>query len=132
MERSPPASPPASLTINRPEDNHDRTHTFHRRADRHNSGRSVFVGQCRLALLLWGAVRRRGASLPRATVKVYEPYEMPRIYIVDQGPVYSGPGIYTNPTVVLPHRMPRYPYIGRDYPANLPPYIEPLRSRAQY
>ena len=35
-------------------------------------------------------------------VVVYQPYEMPRIYIVDQGPVYSGPGIYTNPTVVMP------------------------------
>jgi hypothetical protein len=61
-------------------------------------------------------------------VIVYTPYEMPRIYIVDQGPVYSGPGIYTNPTVVLPRRMPRYPYVGRDYP-DLPPYREPLRSR---
>ena len=53
---------------------------------------------------------------------------MPRIYIVDQGPVYSGPGIYTNPTLVLPRRLPRYPYVTRDYP-NLPPYREPLRSR---
>ncbi|MPZ38482.1 MAG: hypothetical protein GEU95_10490 [Rhizobiales bacterium] len=65
-------------------------------------------------------------------VLVYEPYEMPRIYIVDQGPVYSGPGIYTNPTVVLPRRMPRYPYVGRDYLNDLPPYVEPLRVRAQY
>ena len=55
-------------------------------------------------------------------VVVYAPYEMPRIYIVDQGPVYSGPGIYTNPTVVMPRRMARYPYVGRDYPAYLPPY----------
>jgi hypothetical protein len=69
--------------------------------------------------------------VPMRPVKVYVPYEMPRIYIVDQGPVYSGPGIYTNPTLVLPHRLPRYPYVGRDYPT-LPPYREPLRSRAQY
>lgn len=62
-------------------------------------------------------------------VVVYTPYEMPRIYIVDQGPVYSGPGIYTNPTVVMPRRMPRYPYVGRDYPNYLPPYREPLQSR---
>lgn len=61
-------------------------------------------------------------------VVVYEPYEMPRIYVVDQGPVYSGPGIYTNPTVVLPRRLPRYPYVSRDY-RYLPPYREPLRSR---
>ncbi len=65
-------------------------------------------------------------------VVVYEPFEMPQIYIVDLGPVYSGPGIYTNPTVVLPRRMPRYPYVGRDYPNDLPPYVEPIRSRAQY
>jgi hypothetical protein len=55
-------------------------------------------------------------------VIVYKPYEMPRIYVVDQGPVYSGPGIYTEPTLVLPHRMPRYPYIG-------PAYRAPLRVR---
>jgi hypothetical protein len=71
-------------------------------------------------------------AVPAPPVLVYEPFEMPRVYIVDQGPVYSGPGIYTNPTVVLPRRMPRYPYVGRDYPNDLPPYVEPIRSRAQY
>lgn len=69
-------------------------------------------------------------------VMVYQPYEMPQIYVVDQGPVYSGPGIYTNPTLVLPHPMPPYPYVGayevyRD--RYLPAYREtaPLRVRAQ-
>jgi hypothetical protein len=71
-------------------------------------------------------------AVPAPPVKVYVPYEMPRIYIVDRGPVYSGPGIFTNPTLVVPRRMPRYPYVGRDYPGHLPPYREPLRSRAQY
>ena len=74
-----------------------------------------------------------------APVIVYQPYEMPQIYVVDQGPVYSGPGIFTNPTVVLPRRMPKYPYVGHDYPRYLPSYEElppyqeplPLRSRAQ-
>jgi hypothetical protein len=56
--------------------------------------------------------------------------EMPRIYIVDQGPVYSGPGIYTNPTVVLPWRMAHYPYVGRGYPSYRP-QVAPLRVRAQ-
>ena len=56
--------------------------------------------------------------------------EMPRIYIVDQGPVYSGPGIYTNPTVVLPRRMAHYPYVGRGYPYYRP-HVAPLRVRAQ-
>lgn len=71
--------------------------------------------------------------VPAPPVVVYEPYRMPRIYIVDQGPVYSGPGIYTNPTVVLPRRLPRYPYVGRDYPDDgLPPYEPgPLRARGQ-
>jgi hypothetical protein len=61
-------------------------------------------------------------------VVVYTPYEMPRIYVVDPGPVYSGPGIYTNPTLVLPRRMPDYPYVGPRY-GDLPPYRAPLRSR---
>ena len=54
-------------------------------------------------------------------VVVYEPYVMPRIYVVDQGPVYSGPGIYTNRTVIYPRKLARYPY--------LPPYRAPLQSR---
>jgi hypothetical protein len=66
---------------------------------------------------------------PAPCVLVYTPYEMPRIYVVDQGPVYSGPGIYTNPTLVLPRRLARYPYVGPRYYENLPPYREPLRSR---
>jgi len=69
---------------------------------------------------------------------VYQPYEMPQIYIVDQGPVYSGPGIYTNPTLVVPRPM-HYPYVHSDYPGYLPAYYRPmrrhygpiLRSRAQ-
>ncbi len=68
-----------------------------------------------------------------APVTVYQPYEMPQVYVVDQGPVYSGPGIYTNPTVMYPHPMPAYPYVGYDRPGYLPQYQEPapLRSRAQ-
>jgi hypothetical protein len=58
-------------------------------------------------------------AVPARPVVVYVPYEMPRIYVVDHGPVYSGPGIYTEPTLVLPHRMPRYPYVGRAYRAPL-------------
>ncbi|MCC6888167.1 MAG: hypothetical protein IT536_06495 [Hyphomicrobiales bacterium] len=71
---------------------------------------------------------------PGPPVMVYEPYRMPQIYVVDQGPVYSGPGIYTNPTVVLPRPMPPYPYVGRDDPYGdryLPPYVDPLRARGQ-
>jgi hypothetical protein len=64
---------------------------------------------------------------------VYEPYVMPQIYIVDQGPVYSGPGIWTNPTVVVPRPMYYPQFEGYHYPAHLPAYSEPspLRVRAQ-
>jgi hypothetical protein len=79
------------------------------------------------------------AAPPVAPVAVYQPYELPQIYVVDQGPVYSGPGIYTNPTLVLPRPMPPYPYVDSDYPAYPPAYYGPprrhygpiLRSRAQ-
>jgi hypothetical protein len=47
---------------------------------------------------------------------VYRPYEIPPVYIVNQGPVYSGPGIYTRPEVVVPRPMPAYPYVAYDYP----------------
>ncbi len=70
---------------------------------------------------------------PVAPVTVYQPYEMPRIYVVDRGPVYSGPGIYVDPTVVVSRRMPRYPYVAHDYPAYHGPYYGPaLRTRAQH
>ena len=63
---------------------------------------------------------------------VYQPYEMPQIYVVDRGPVYSGPGIYTEPTIVRPHRLPAYPYVRYDYPPYHGPYYSPaLRARAQ-
>lgn len=65
------------------------------------------------------------AARPR--VVVHQGFEMPRIYITDRGPVYSGPGIYTNPTVVLPRRMARYPYVGRTYAYRA--YAAPLRVR---
>jgi hypothetical protein len=60
---------------------------------------------------------------------------MPRIYIVNQGPVYSGPGIYTRPLVVGAPPMADYPYVSHDYPyydvAPLPRrmYRGPLRTR---
>jgi hypothetical protein len=42
--------------------------------------------------------------------------------IVDQGPVYSGPGIVVVPGYVAVNTMPAtYPYVGRDYA--YPPYV---------
>jgi hypothetical protein len=52
----------------------------------------------------------------RRPVVVYRSYDVPRYFIVDRGPVYRGPGIYANPTVVWRERLPRYPYVGRIYP----------------
>ena len=63
---------------------------------------------------------------PRHVV-VHRSYQLPRYYIVDLGPVYVIPGIYTYPTVVKPRPLPRYRYVGRTYPA----YVEPLRVRAE-
>src|SRR5688500_12561451 len=60
-----------------------------------------------------------------AALMVYRPYVLPRVCIVDQGPVYSGPGIYTDPTVVVPRPMPRYPYVAHDYPAYHGHYYSP-------
>jgi hypothetical protein len=55
------------------------------------------------------------AAVVIATVTTAASSEKQRIYIVDRGPVYSGPGIYSNPTVAQPRRQPRYPYVGRVY-----------------
>ena len=52
----------------------------------------------------------------RRPVVVHRHYNVPRYYIVDRGPVYGGPGIYANPTVVWHRRLPVYPYVGRIYP----------------
>jgi hypothetical protein len=67
-------------------------------------------------------------------VIVYRPHEMPEIYVVDRGPVYSGPGIYAAPTVVVPRRLANYPYVARDYPdyrlRYYPAYSRAWRARA--
>jgi hypothetical protein len=55
-----------------------------------------------------------GAPMRRAAI--HRNYVVPRYYIVDRGPVYGGPGIFTNPTVVWHRKMPRYPYVGHVYP----------------
>ena len=43
-------------------------------------------------------------------------YEKP-YFIVNQGPVYSGPGIYIGPWIKpFDRRLSRYPYVTHDYP----------------
>jgi hypothetical protein len=57
-------------------------------------------------------------------------------YVVNQGPVYSGPGFYTSPTYEGEALTADYPYVGnRDYPRYYRPYddggryAEPFRHR---
>ena len=66
-----------------------------------------------------------------APMMVYQPYELPRVYIVNQGPVYSGAGIYTRPQVVVPKPVMHYPYVGYDYPAYRDAYA-PLPQYGHY
>ena len=47
---------------------------------------------------------------------VYQPYEVPPIYVVNQGPVYSGGWVYSRPQVVAPQAVEQYPYVASDYP----------------
>jgi hypothetical protein len=68
-------------------------------------------------------------AVPAPVVKVYRPYEVPRIYIVNQGPVYSGPGIYTRPLVVGAPRMAGYPYVGPRYRYHGRSYYRPMPRR---
>jgi hypothetical protein len=59
-----------------------------------------------------------GCAVPVGVVT--EPFTAPFL-IVDQGPVYTGPGIVLVPGYVLVDTAPAtYPYVGRDYA--YPPY----------
>ncbi|WP_291854753.1 hypothetical protein [Bradyrhizobium sp.] len=62
------------------------------------------------------------ATIVIATVTMADSSERRRIYIVDRGPVYSGPGIYTKPTIARPRRLPDYPYVGPVHFRALPSY----------
>lgn len=55
------------------------------------------------------------AAIVIATVTMAAASKRPPIYVVDHGPVYSGPGVYAKPTVARPRRLPHYPYVGRVY-----------------
>ena len=47
-------------------------------------------------------------------------------YVVNQGPVYSGPGFYTSPTYQGEVSTIDYPYTG-EYPYDGGPYADPFR-----
>lgn len=63
---------------------------------------------------------------PRAPMMMYRPYEIPPVYIVNQGPVYSGPGIHTQPEIVVLQPMPAYPYVRYDYPVYRDTHVVPM------
>lgn len=97
----------------------------------------TFVALVALAILTIASQARAGspccctapcvAPAPVYQSYVYRPYEVPPIYIVNQGPVYSGGGIYTRPQVVVPRRLPDYPYVAADYPYYYHgPAVQPL------
>jgi hypothetical protein len=65
---------------------------------------------------------------PAAPMVVYRPYELPPVYIVNQGPVYGGPGIYTKPEIEVLRPMPVYPYVAYDYPV----YRDAYAPMSQY
>ena len=56
-------------------------------------------------------------------------------FVVNQGPVYTGPGFYTSPTYEGEVSTADYPYVGYgDYPRNSRPfygvtYLDPYRDR---
>ena len=84
----------------------------------------TFVALIALAILTIAAQARAGApcccavpcAAPGPVVQLYRPYDVPPIYIVNQGPVYSGGWVFSRPQVVVPHAIQEYPYVAQDYP----------------
>ena len=92
----------------------------------------TFVALFALAVLAIASQARAGSpcccSAPcvaPAPVHVYQPYDVPPIYVVNQGPVYSGGWVYSRPQVVTPQAVEQYPYVASDYPYH---YGVPSRS----
>lgn len=77
-----------------------------------------------------GAVCTLPCNAPAPVIVVQRPHPVTRIFIVNQGPVYSGPGIYTAPEVLGPPRLADYPYVGVDYRDYDAPILRPLPRRA--
>jgi hypothetical protein len=50
-----------------------------------------------------------------APVVVYR-VPAPPIYIVNQGPIYSGPYVYSQPQIVFPGPLANYPDFAESYP----------------
>lgn len=71
-----------------------------------------------------------GPCAPGLVEEVVAPVRAAPFYIVDQGPVFYGPGVVAGPSyfevVTSPHR---FPYIGNHYyrPYDGGPYADPVR-----
>ena len=93
----------------------------------------TFVALFALAVLAIASQARAGSPcccaapcVAPAPVHVYQPYDVPPIYVVNQGPVYAGDGVWAQPQVVVPRRLPAYPYVASDYPDYHGPVLQPL------
>jgi hypothetical protein len=100
----------------------------------------TFVALFACAILAIASQARAGSpcccaapcAAPAQVMHVYRPYEVPPIYIVNQGPVYSGGWVYSQPQVVPPRAVERYPYVASDYPVEYLPlrhYRRAIRAR---
>jgi hypothetical protein len=76
-----------------------------------------------------------GEPCPRIAVEAVGPPAVAPFYVVDQGPVFYGPGITRGPSyfevLTSPHR---FPYIGNSYywPYDGGPYADPVRHQVLY
>jgi hypothetical protein len=85
--------------------------------------RSTLFAAAALAMMAMDTTTPAFADAPCAQppcgvrrVVVHRGHAVPRYFIVDRGPVYSGPGIFANPTIVWRRKLPVYPYVGRVWP----------------
>jgi len=66
-------------------------------------------------------------------VEPAEPLYVKPFFIVDQGPVYGGPGIVTRPLIKEFHVPPAdYPYVTHVYYYSSYPYRGPMRRHVRY
>jgi hypothetical protein len=60
------------------------------------------------------AVYDYGPVVPSAIYRFEAPTPVRQVYVVNQGPVFSGPGIYAYTNTYVPGLVPaHYPYVGR-------------------
>ena len=97
-----------------------------------------------LLLLALGATAFMSAAAPAiagdccapqvvVVVEPAEPLYVKPFFIVNQGPVYGGPGIVTRPLIKEFHVPPAdYPYVTHVYYYSSYPYRGPMRRHVRY